>query len=322
MPARAVSSPTAVISTRRPESVATVPATTVSPSPRRTGFDSPVIIDSSMLAEPARIRPSAGTRPPGRTTTRSPSRRSVGATSSVSSPTTRSAWSGSSAASESSAEVVWARDRISIQWPSSMITISSASSHQKSSSWSSTPRLAPQEARKATVMARPMSSIIPGCRRRTSSTAPVRNGRPPHTYMTVPSSGEIQPTQPAVGQGVAEQHREHAGEPDHRHREHQHDPEQPPELADMVAVPAVTPMPAVPPCHRRRCAAWSSCPPLASMLGMCVGLTLRRRQRDRLGSRRPRVHGGRSPGCSCWHGRRHGGRRVRRVSVGRDGESA
>ena len=43
----------------------------------------------------------------------------------------RSASSGNSAASESSAEVVWASERISIQWPRSMMTISSASSHQK-----------------------------------------------------------------------------------------------------------------------------------------------------------------------------------------------
>ena len=47
------------------------------------------------------------------------------------------------------------------------------------SSWSSTPGLAPQEGRKATVMATPMSSIIPGCHWGTSSTAPVRNGRRP-----------------------------------------------------------------------------------------------------------------------------------------------
>ncbi len=79
MPASAVSSPTAVISTRRPESVATVPATTVSSSPRRTGLDSPVIIDSSTLAEPERMIPSAGIRPPGRTRIRSPSRSSAGA---------------------------------------------------------------------------------------------------------------------------------------------------------------------------------------------------------------------------------------------------
>ena len=64
-----------------PESVATVPATTASPSSRvERCCDSPVIIDSSMLAAPDTTRPSAGTRPPGRTTTTSPTRRSAGAT--------------------------------------------------------------------------------------------------------------------------------------------------------------------------------------------------------------------------------------------------
>ena len=181
MPARAVSSPMAVTSTRRPESVATVPATTWSPSERRTVRDSPVIIDSSMLAEPDVTRPSAGTRPPGRTTTTSPTASSDGATVSVPSPTTRSASSGSRAASESSAEVVWASERISSQWPSSMMTTRRASSHQKSSWWSRRPSVAPHEATNATVMAMPMSSIMPGLRALTSSIAPVRNGQPPHT---------------------------------------------------------------------------------------------------------------------------------------------
>ena len=110
-----------------------MPATTVAPSPRRTVVDSPVIIDSSMLADPAITWPSAGTRPPGRTTTTSPTCSSDGVTERVVSPSTTSASSGRRAASESRAEVVWASDRISIQCPSSMITIRSASSHQKSS---------------------------------------------------------------------------------------------------------------------------------------------------------------------------------------------
>ena len=80
MPASAVSSPTALTLTRRPESVATVPATTRSPTPRRTGTDSPVTIDSFMSAAPSMISPSAGTLPPGRTMTTSPTRRSDGAT--------------------------------------------------------------------------------------------------------------------------------------------------------------------------------------------------------------------------------------------------
>ena len=78
MPASAVSSPVAVTSTRRPESVATVPAVTRSPAVRGTVRDSPVTIDSSISARPSTMTPSAGTLPPGRTTTTSPSRRAVG----------------------------------------------------------------------------------------------------------------------------------------------------------------------------------------------------------------------------------------------------
>ena len=190
MPASAVSSPTAVTLMRRPESVATVPATTRSPGPRDTGRDSPVTIDSFIAAVPSTISPSAGTLPPGRTTTRSPTRSCDGGTRTSSSPSTRSASSGSSAASESSAELVCASDRISIQWPSSMITISSDSSHQKSSSWPSNPRLLPIDDTNATVIANPIRSIIPGARERISLTAPVRNGRPPQTKITVPSTGD------------------------------------------------------------------------------------------------------------------------------------
>ena len=72
MPASAVSSPTAATRTRSEVSVATVPATTRSPGPRLTATDSPVIIDSSTAAVPSTTSPSAGTRPPGRTITRSP----------------------------------------------------------------------------------------------------------------------------------------------------------------------------------------------------------------------------------------------------------
>ncbi len=72
MPANAVSSPTAVTRKRSDESVETVPATTVSPTDRATGRDSPVIIDSSSSAVPSTISPSTGTRPPERTSTVSP----------------------------------------------------------------------------------------------------------------------------------------------------------------------------------------------------------------------------------------------------------
>ena len=154
-----------------------------------------------MLAEPCTIRPSAGTRPPGRTTTTSPTCSSAGATVTVVSPSTFSASSGRSAARESRAEVVWARDRISIQCPRSMMTTSSASSHQKSNSWCNSPRLAPQDARNATVIARAMRSIMPGLRARSSLTAPVRNGAPTQTYMTVPRIGDTHPTHAASGSG-------------------------------------------------------------------------------------------------------------------------
>jgi len=179
--------------------VATVPAVTGSPVVRLTVRDSPVTIDSSISARPSTTRPSVGTLPPGRTTTTSPTRSSDGWTVTVPDPSTRSASSGSSAARESSAELVWARERISIQCPSSMITMSSASSHQNSSWWCSRPRLAPSDATAATVIARPMSSIIPGCRARISATAPVRNGRPPHRYITSPSSGETHATHAPEG---------------------------------------------------------------------------------------------------------------------------
>ena len=52
-----------------------------------------------------------------------------------------------------------------------------------------TPMLAPHDDANATVMANPISNIIPGARERISLTAPVRNGRPPHRYITVPSTG-------------------------------------------------------------------------------------------------------------------------------------
>ena len=190
IPASAVSSPILVISTRRPESVAIVPATTLSPLSRRTVLDSPVIIDSSIEAEPSTILPSAGTEAPGRTTTTSPTSKSAGATGTTSSPSTRSASSGKSAARLSRAELVWARERISSQCPSSMMTINKANSHQKSSWWSRRCRLAPQEARNATVIASPIRSIIPGLRDLISSMAPLRKGKPPQKYMTVPRIGE------------------------------------------------------------------------------------------------------------------------------------
>ena len=93
------------------------------------------------------------------------------------SPVTRSASSGSSAASASRALEAWPRARISSQWPSSMITISRASSHQNSRS--KAPNTVATLAPKATRMAREISSIMPGWRLRSSARPPSRNGRPP-----------------------------------------------------------------------------------------------------------------------------------------------
>ena len=172
MPARVVSSPTAVTRTRIAESVDTVPATTREPVVLATGRDSPVIIDSSSSAAPSTITPSAGTRPPGRTSTTSPSRRSPAEMRWISSPWTISASSGSRAANAASAPWAWPMAFISCQWPSNMMVTSAASSHQNSRS--THPSVEAIEAPHATVIAIAISSIIPGARSRTSTTAPAK----------------------------------------------------------------------------------------------------------------------------------------------------
>jgi len=75
-----------------------------------------------------------------------------------------------------------------------MIVTSAPSSHQKSR-WNH-PRLEANDAPKATVIAMEINSIIPGCRARTSAMAPVRNGQPPQSSTTEPSTG---PTRPMPG---------------------------------------------------------------------------------------------------------------------------
>ncbi len=177
MPASAVSSPTAATRTRSAESVATVPAVTLSPSPLATGFDSPVTIDSSSSAWPATISPSAGTRAPGRTSTTSPTSSSASGMRSTVPSWTRSASSGSSSASALTAPRAWPSAFISCQCPSSMITTSADSSHQNSRS--KRPSVEAALARKATVIASETSSIIPGARPRISDHAPLRKTDPP-----------------------------------------------------------------------------------------------------------------------------------------------
>ena len=179
IPARAVSPPVASTRTRTVLSVATVPATTLSPVSRKTGRDSPVIIDSSNSAAPSRMVPSAGTRAPALTSTTSPTTSSEVATVRVVPSMTFSASSGSRAASASSAEDAPPRARISSQWPSSMMVTSRASSHQKSSSKPPSPRVVTQEATNATVMAMAIRSIIPGWRDFSSFHPPLRKGVPP-----------------------------------------------------------------------------------------------------------------------------------------------
>ena len=90
---------------------------TSSPTCLEMARDSPVIIDSSTSAVPSTIRPSAGTRAPGRTSTTSSNCNALIGTSSVPSAATRSAVSGSRAARAESAPCACAIDRISSQWP-------------------------------------------------------------------------------------------------------------------------------------------------------------------------------------------------------------
>ncbi len=177
IPDSAVASPTAATRTRRLPPAATVPATTRSPRSLATARDSPVIIDSSTSADPSAMTPSAGIREPGRTRTTSPTASAASGTDSVPSAVTRSAVSGSSSASAASAPRAWAIDRISSQWPSSMIVMRVASSHQISTS--KAPRVPAHEVTKATTMASEMRVIIPGWRSRSSPTAPRRKTSPP-----------------------------------------------------------------------------------------------------------------------------------------------
>ena len=132
MRASAVFSAVPVTSARRDPEPLMVPAITRAPGSLRTGRDSPVIIDSFTSLEPSRTTPSAGMTAPGRTSTRSRSRRSKTATVSSRSPVIRTAVSGSSLASSLSAPCACEMDRISIQWPSTMIVTRVASSHHRS----------------------------------------------------------------------------------------------------------------------------------------------------------------------------------------------
>ena len=159
----------------------------------RDGRDSPVTIDSSTSAAPSTIRPSAGTLPPGRTSTTSSTRSSAGAT-----VTARAiAVDALGLVGQQCRERVQRRRRLR-QRPH-LDPVAEQHDHDEQREFppevelvSSTPRLAPHEETNATVIAKPISSIIPGARERISLTAPVRNGRPPHRYITVPINGDTQ----------------------------------------------------------------------------------------------------------------------------------
>ncbi len=75
--------------------------------------------------------------------------------------------------------------------------IRAANSHQNSRS--NHPNVVASDAAKATTIAMPIRSIIPGWRSLASRTAPFRNGDPPYTKITVPRTGAIQSDPGKVG---------------------------------------------------------------------------------------------------------------------------
>ena len=123
--------------TRIAESVATVPATTRSPTPSATGRDSPVIIDSSSSAAPVDDL-AVGRHARAGAHEHDVARRAARDAGTVSDPSRRVDEFGLVGQQRRRARrarpAAWPIARISCQWPSSMIAISAASSHQKSRS--------------------------------------------------------------------------------------------------------------------------------------------------------------------------------------------
>src|SRR5580704_2549600 len=170
MPDRAVCSPTAVTRTRRLPPLATVPAMTAAPGSLDTVRDSPVITDSSTSAAPSTTVPSAATRVPGLTKTKSPTRNAESGTISISAPLIRSTMSGSSAARALSAPWAWEIALIWSQCPRSIIVIKVATSHQTSILRRS--NVPASDVKKATVIPQLMRVIMPGLRSASSFRAP------------------------------------------------------------------------------------------------------------------------------------------------------
>ena len=161
------------------ESVATVPAVTRSPSilrDRARLAGEHRLVDSAL---PSTTWPSAGMRAPGRTENdvallELGDGDGLDPTVSV----TRSASSGSSSASAARALLAWPIAFISCQWPSSMIAISAASSHQKSRSKApNSVASAGYEGDRDREPDQAASSRAAG--RGPRATAPVRKGHPP-----------------------------------------------------------------------------------------------------------------------------------------------
>ena len=161
-------SPTAVTRTRRLPPAATVPAMTLSPGSFATG--SRLAGDHRLVDVGLARRPPCRRRGPGRRAARARCRRraSVGerhrlgaARRSPARPYRAEARPG-----RASAPRAWAIERISSQWPSSMIVIRVASSHQISTS--NSPSVPAQRVTKATTIASEIRVIIPGWRSRSS----------------------------------------------------------------------------------------------------------------------------------------------------------
>ena len=124
-----VPSPTRSARMRKVPLRLTVPPVILLPGIFSTGNDSPVIIDSSTLADPSRTTPSTGTLSPGRTRSTSPGCTSSSGTSRSSSLSTLRAVFGARPSSARSALRVRARARSSSTWPSSTsVTMAAAGS--------------------------------------------------------------------------------------------------------------------------------------------------------------------------------------------------
>ena len=123
---KADSAPSAVTRTRISPSPLSVPPVTACPTSRAMGRLSPVIADSSMWLRPSVMRPSTGTRWPGRTITTSPTRKALSARSIGCPSTITNADSGRRARRASSAAKVLRLARASSHLPSITKVITTA----------------------------------------------------------------------------------------------------------------------------------------------------------------------------------------------------